>query len=244
MNATASYQFTIIVPVYNERENLPRLEERLAAYLEKTAAPPSCVLLVDDGSTDGGSALIEEICSRRSDFFFLRFSRNCGLTAALKAGFAACESPLAGYIDADLQTDPDDFDRLLPFSGEYALVTGIRTERKDSFVKRASSKIANSWRRMMTHDGVSDTGCPLKVIQTEYARKLPLFNGMHRFLPALVQMAGGRVRQVPVRHYPRVAGTAKYHLFNRLWRPLIDCFGFRWMKKRYIDPTIEKKGLE
>ena len=243
MNATASYRLTLIVPVYNERENLARLEERLSAYLEKSAARPVCVLLVDDGSTDGGSALIEEICSRRPDFFFIRFTRNCGLTAALKAGFEACESPYAGYIDADLQTDPDDFDRLLPYAADYALVTGIRTERKDGFVKRASSKIANSFRRMMTCDGVSDTGCPLKVIQTAYARKLPLFNGMHRFLPALVQMAGGTVKQVPVRHYPRLAGKAKYHLLNRLWRPLVDCFGFRWMKKRYLDPPIEKTGL-
>ena len=244
MNATASYRLTIIVPVYNERENLPRLEEKLSAYLEKSVARPACVLLVDDGSTDGGSALIEEICSRRPGFYFLRLARNSGLTAALKAGLSACESPLAGYIDADLQTDPDDFDLLLPFADEYALVTGIRTERKDGFVKRASSKIANAWRRLMTRDGVADTGCPLKVIQTAYARKLPLFNGMHRFLPALVQMAGGRVKQVPVRHYPRVAGTAKYHLLNRLWRPFIDCFGFRWMKKRYVDPPIDKTGLE
>ena len=243
MNATASYQFTLIVPVFNERENLPRLEERLAAYLEKTAARPACVLLVDDGSTDGGGALIEAACSRHADFYFIRFARNCGLTAALKAGFDACESPYAGYIDADLQTDPDDFDRLLPFAADYALVTGIRTARKDGFVKRASSKIANAFRRMMTRDGVSDTGCPLKVIQTRYARKLPMFNGMHRFLPALVQMAGGSVKQVPVRHYPRVAGKAKYHLLNRLWRPLVDCFGFRWMKKRYLDPPIEKTGL-
>ena len=134
MNATASYRFTIVVPLYDERENLPRLEERLAAYLAHSAAQPACVLLVDDGSTDGGSALIEAICARQAGFFFLRLQRNSGLSAALKAGFEACESPLVGYIDADLQTDPDDFDRLLPYASEYELVTGIRTERKDGFV--------------------------------------------------------------------------------------------------------------
>lgn len=244
MNATASYRFTIVVPLYDERENLPRLEERLAAYLAHSAAQPACVLLVDDGSTDGGSALIEAICARQAGFFFLRLQRNSGLSAALKAGFEACESPLVGYIDADLQTDPDDFDRLLPYASEYELVTGIRTERKDGFVKRVSSKIANGWRRMMTGDGVADTGCPLKVFQTDFVKRLPLFSGMHRFLPALIQMAGGRVRQVPVRHFPRVAGQAKYHLFNRLWKPFIDCFGFRWMRRRYVDPTVEKSSLQ
>ena len=92
MNPTASFQFTIIVPVYNEREGLLRLENSLAAYLEKALVRPACVLLVDDGSTDGGSALIEEICARHADFFFLRFARNCGLSAALKAGFEAAIS--------------------------------------------------------------------------------------------------------------------------------------------------------
>lgn len=239
-----NYAFTIIVPLYNERENLPRLEERLGAYLQKSALRPACVLFVDDGSIDGGSTLLEEVCARHDDFFFLRFARNCGLSAALKAGFDVCSSPYAGYIDADLQTDPDDFDLLLPYAADFALVTGIRTQRNDGFVKRVSSKIANGWRRMMTHDGVADTGCPLKVLQTATARKLPMFTGMHRFLPALVQMAGGTVKQVPVRHYPRVAGKAKYHLFNRLWGPFNDCFAYRWMKKRFIDYTIEASKLD
>ena len=243
MNATANYRFTIIVPVFNERENLPRLEESLSAYIAQSAVRPACVLFVDDGSTDGGSAPLAEMCRRQPGFHYLRFARNCGLTAALKAGIEACESPYVGYIDADLQTDPRDFDLLLQHVEDYELVTGIRTDRKDGFVKRASSLIANSWRRMMTHDGVADTGCPLKVMQTACARKLPLFTGMHRFLPALVQMAGGRVKQVPVRHYPRTAGKAKFHLLNRLWGPFNDCFGFRWMKKRYIDYTVDKTDL-
>ena len=243
MNPTASYQLTLIVPVYNERENLPRLEERLSAYLAKSAARPACVLFVDDGSTDGGSPLLADICKRHDAFFYLRFARNCGLSAALKAGIDACESAWLGYIDADLQTDPDDFDLLIPFAADYELVTGVRVNRRDGFVKRISSKIANGWRRMMTHDGVADTGCPLKILQTPCAKKLPMFTGMHRFLPALVQMVGGRVKQVPVRHYPRMAGKAKYHLLNRLWGPFNDCFAFRWMKKRYIDYTIGDSNL-
>ena len=239
-----NYAFTLLVPLFNERENIPRLEERLDEYVRKSALQPACVLFVDDGSTDGGSALLEDLCTRNEHFYFIRFAHNCGLSAALKAGFDACTSPYVGYIDADLQTDPDDFDLLIPHAAEYELVTGIRTQRNDGFVKRISSKIANGWRRMMTHDGVADTGCPLKVLQTAMARKLPMFTGMHRFLPALVQMAGGRVKQVPVRHYPREAGKAKYHLFNRLWGPFNDCFAYRWMKKRYIDYTIEASKLD
>ena len=243
MNKTADYKFTIIVPLYNEKDNLDRLEKSLSSYLERCTAQPAGVLFVDDGSTDGGSGPLAAMCSRNPRFHYLRFERNCGLSAALKAGFDYCESPLVGYIDADLQTDPEDFDLLLPEAGEYELVTGIRTKRNDGFVKRASSKIANGWRRMMTHDGVTDTGCPLKVIRTATARRLPMFTGMHRFLPALVQMAGGRVKQIPVRHYPRTAGVAKYHLVNRLWGPFNDCFGFRWMKKRFIDYKVADSDL-
>ena len=204
-NRTAQYDFTILVPFFNEKENAAALENRLGAYLEHCPVK-ACVLFVNDGSTDGGGDLIEVICARHTDFFFLRFSHNCGLSAALKAGFEACESPLAGYIDADLQTDPDDFNLLLPYADDYAMVMGIRTERKDSFGKRLISKIANQSRRRIVGDTAADTGCPLKVLQTAYARRLPALNGMHRFLPALIAMQGGSYKQVPVRHYPRTAG--------------------------------------
>ncbi len=244
MNATAAYQFTIIVPVFNERDNLPQLEARLAAYLAKTPMKPACVLFVDDGSTDGGSALIEAACSRHPDFHFLRLTRNCGLSTALKAGFDRCESPYAGYIDADLQTDPEDFDRLLPYAAAYAMVTGVRTQRKDSFGKRLISKIANSGRRCLVHDTATDTGCPLKVLQTAYARRLPALDGMHRFLPALISLMGGTYRQVPVRHSPRTAGNSKFNLSNRFWGPLRDAFGYRWYQRRYKEYRVERTDLD
>ena len=243
MNPTASYTLTILVPVYNEQEGLPALEERLAAYLTKCPVK-ACVLFVNDGSTDLSGARILEACTRHTDFFYVEFARNRGLSAALKAGFDHAESELCGYIDADLQTAPEDFDLLLPWAGEYELVTGIRIGRKDSVWKRLQSRIANGWRRLFTHDGVSDTGCPLKLIRTGLARRLPLFDGMHRFLPALVQLEGGRVRQVPVRHFPRTAGKSKYHLWNRLWRPFVDCFAFRWMKSRHISYLVAQTNLD
>ncbi len=243
MNQTSQYLFTIIVPFYNEIENILHLEKKLGDYLNISTIDRTSVLFVNDGSTDGGGELVKEVCARNENFFYLELNKNGGLSGALKAGIDHCESKYVGYIDADLQTDPDDFNLLLKYIEEYSMVLGIRSKRKDSFVKKASSVIANGFRRMMTHDGVSDTGCPLKVMHTDYAKKIPMFTGMHRFLPALILMVGGTIKQIPVRHYPRTAGTAKYHLFNRLIGPLKDCFGFRWMKKRYIDYVISNTNL-
>ena len=170
---------------------------------------------------------MREVCARQPDFFYIEFVRNCGLSAAMKAGIDYACSKWVGYIDADLQTTPEDFNLLLEHASDYELVMGIRTGRKDSFVKNMSSKIANGFRRMMTHDGVQDTGCPLKVLHTDYAKRIPFFTGMHRFLPALIQLQEGRVKQIPVRHFPRVAGKSKYHLANRLIGPFKDCFAYR-----------------
>lgn len=244
MNVPAAYRFTIIVPLYNERDNLPRLEEKLAGYLKKTTEQPACVLFVDDGSTDGGSPLLEAICRRHDDFFFLHFDQNRGLSAALKAGFEACRSPYAGYLDADLQTDPGDFELLLPYAADYELVTGVRTERKDGFGKRLISRLANALRRRIVHDTAVDTGCPLKVLQTAWARQLPPLDGMHRFLPALAAGTGARCKQVPVRHYPRTAGQSKFHLSNRFWKPIRDAFGYRWYLRRHIRYTVDRSKLD
>ncbi len=233
--------FTIIIPVYNEEENLERVEKELSAYIAK-ASHPTRVLFVNDGSKDGSSQLIEAICQRNEVFGYISFKENRGLSAAIKAGFDHVETPLLGYIDSDLQTAPEDFELLLPHIGEYDLVTGVRSNRKDSFVKRMSSKIANGIRRAFTKDGMDDTGCPLKVIKTENAKRIPMFKGLHRFLPAMIMLQNGKVLQVPVRHFPRIAGTAKFGLWNRLLGPLMDCFAYLWMKKKYINYEIKEKG--
>lgn len=243
MNNTANFDFTIVVPIYNEQDNIYRLETELAAYL-KIADMKSCVLFVNDGSKDESLKMIKEVSSRHDDMFYLSFAKNAGLSAAIKAGIDYTFSPYVGYIDADLQTAPEDFNLLLKYAPIYALVTGIRTGRKDGFVKKASSKLANGFRRSMTKDDAVDTGCPLKVMKTEYAKRIPWFTGMHRFIPALIMLqAGGTYKQVPVRHFPRIAGESKFHLFNRLIGPLKDCFAYRWMKKRYINYDVENYKL-
>jgi glycosyltransferase involved in cell wall biosynthesis len=242
-NKTANYEFTIIVPVFNEEDNIYAVEKKLSEFVSQSALS-ACVLFVNDCSTDQSKGRIIEVCNRQKHFYYLSLKKNSGLSAALKAGIDATWSTYVGYIDADLQTTPQDFDLLIPYVKEYELVMGIRVKRDDSFVKRASSRIANGFRRFMTNDGVADTGCPLKIMKTDYAKRIPLFTGMHRFFPALIQLQNGKVLQVPVRHFPRVAGKSKYNLRNRLVGPFIDCFAYRWMKKRYINYQIGENNIE
>jgi len=235
-----SYEFTIIVPVYNEEDNLARVEEELLAYT-KIASKTTKILFVNDGSKDKSQQLIEDICQRNDAFYYILFKENRGLSAAIKAGFDYADTPLVGYIDSDLQTAPSDFNLLLEHIKDNALVTGVRANRKDSFVKNMSSKIANGIRRAFTKDGMDDTGCPLKVIRTDYAKRIPMFKGLHRFLPAMILLQNGSIKQVPVQHFPRIAGQAKFGLWNRLLGPLMDCFAYLWMKKKYINYDVAKK---
>ena len=243
MNKSANYKFTIIVPVYNEEDNIYALEEKLGKFLPQSIYP-ACVLFVNDGSKDNSKMLLTEICNRNEHFYYMDLVQNSGLSAAIKAGIDSVCSEYLGYMDADLQTTPDDFNLLLEHIKDYEMVMGIRANRKDTFSKKIQSKIANGFRNMMTHDGVSDTGCPLKVLHTDYARRVPFFTGMHRFLPALIQLQNGKVKQIPVRHFPRVAGVSKYNLWNRLISPFIDCFAYRWMKKRYINDSVREQNIK
>lgn len=236
-----SYQFTIVVPVYNEEDNLKRVEKELLAYLN-IATLPTKILFVNDGSKDKSQQLIEAICNKHKAFSYISFTENRGLSTAIKAGFDYTETELVGYIDSDLQTTPEDFNLLLKYTDAYDLVTGVRANRKDKFIKKMSSKIANSIRRAFTNDGMDDTGCPLKVIKTSYAKRIPMFHGLHRFLPAMILLQNGKIIQVPVQHFSRIAGTSKFGLKNRLLGPLIDCFAYIWMKKKYINYTIAKKS--
>ena len=237
------YELCVIVPIYNEEDNMARLVDVLKNYIVHASVKTS-VMFVDDGSKDQSLQKIRAACEQNQDFFYIGFDKNEGLSAAIKAGIDRVNTPYTGYIDADLQTSPEDFELLLPYREEYELVTGARTGRKDSFVKRLSSKIANRIRRFFTHDAMDDTGCPLKIIKTDFAKRIPFFKGMHRFLPALILLQNGRIKQVPVRHFKRLAGQSKFNVRNRLIGPLFDCFAYRWMKKRSINYTICTGNME
>ena len=234
MNRTAEYQLTIAIPVYNEEGNLLALEEALAAYLPKCLMK-ACVLLVNDCSTDGSLEMIKAICGRHSDFFYICHTRRLGCSGAMKTAIDSIESEYMAYTDADLQTVPEEFNLMLPYASEYPLVAGVRSSREDGWRKKLQSRIGNGFRRMMTGDGARDSVCPIKVIRMDYARRLPMFNGMHRFLPALVMLQdGGCYKEVMVTHRSRTAGKSKFNMFNRL-RGFTDCFIYRWMRRNWVD---------
>ena len=234
MNKTANYQFTIAIPVFNEEDNLKALEEALAAYLP-TCPMKACVLLVNDCSTDSSLEMIRAMCSRHENFFYVCHSRRLGCSGAMKTAIDAIQSQYMGYTDADLQTLPEEFNLMLPYAADYPLVAGVRSSREDGWRKKLQSRIGNGFRRMMTGDGARDSVCPMKVIQMEYARRLPMFNGMHRFLPALILLQeGGRYKEVMVTHRSRTAGKSKFNMFNRL-RGFTDCFIYRWMRRNWVD---------
>ena len=235
------FELTIIIPVYNEEGNLDRVHREMKAFLT-IAKKKTKILFVNDGSKDNSQSLIEKICANNEEFTFISFEKNYGLSVAVKAGFDYTNTPWLGYIDADLQTAPEDFNILIDLTPEFDLVTGVRSNRKDSFVKNMSSTIANGIRRTFTNDGMDDTGCPLKIIRTEMAKKIPMFNGLHRFLPAMILLQNGKITQTPVRHFPRMAGESKFNLWNRLLDPLQDCFAYLWMKKKYINYRVAKQG--
>lgn len=236
-------QLTIIIPVYNEAESLTRLHLKMREYID-LAAVKSTVLFVNDGSNDSSLQGIRAICREDPFFHYISFDRNYGLSAAIKAGFDHVDTPWLGYIDADLQTDPQDFNSLWQHAQGYDLITGVRRMRKDSLSKRISSKIANKIRRAFTQDGMDDTGCPLKIIRTDYAKRIPMFSGLHRFLPAMILLQKGKVIQVPVHHFPRLEGKSKFTLWNRLLGPLQDCFAYLWMRKKYINYKIAEDGRQ
>jgi dolichol-phosphate mannosyltransferase len=236
-----TFELTIIIPVYNEEDNLDRVHQEMRQFLS-IAKKKTKILFVNDGSKDNSQSLIEKICKDNEEFTFISFEKNTGLSAAIKAGFDYTDTPWVGYIDADLQTAPEDFNILMEYAGEFDLVTGVRSNRKDSFTKNMSSKIANGIRRAFTDDGMDDTGCPLKIIRTDMAKKIPMFNGLHRFLPAMILLQKGKVKQTPVRHFQRIAGVSKFNLWNRLLGPLQDCFAYLWMKKKYINYSVAKQG--
>ena len=235
-------ELSIVVPVFNEEESLQILIGEIHAALA-TLSPPYEVLFVDDGSTDTTPAILEHL--RRSDarVRVLRQRRNAGQSAAFDAGFQRASGQIVVTIDSDLQNDPADIPRLLAALGEGTtaladVVCGVRARRQDTWVRRASSRIANAVRNRLTHDDITDTGCSLKAFRVEFLRRVPMFTGMHRFLPTLLKQAGARVVQIPVNHRPRRFGVAKYGIGNRLGRALADLFAVRWMQRRWIDRSL------
>lgn len=225
--------YSVVVPVHNERENIKPLVAAVLPVMEKLGEPFE-LLLVDDGSTDGTSELLDQLAASHHRIRVLHFVENCGQSAALAAGFAHALGRVIVTLDADLQNDPEDIPSLLALLGQYDAVVGIRAQRHDSAWKRFSSRFANAVRNWLTREDIRDTGCPLKVFKAEAIKKVRMWNGAHRFLPTLLKLEGYSVTQVPVRHRPRQAGRSHYGTWDRAFRGLRDALGVRWLQDRQI----------
>jgi glycosyltransferase involved in cell wall biosynthesis len=233
-------EISVVIPVYNEEESLPLLAVEVQGALQATRRPYETIY-VDDGSTDGSPEILRQLACEDSTVRVIRQRRNCGQSAALEAGFRFARGGVIITLDADLQNDPADIPRLLERLDAYDVVCGVRTNRRDSWVRRISSRIANGIRNRATHDSVTDVGCTLRACRAEYVKRLPMFTGMHRFLPTLMKMEGARVTEVPVHHRPRLHGQPKYNIRNRIWRALVDLFAVRWMQTRWIDRRLSEE---
>jgi dolichol-phosphate mannosyltransferase len=231
---------SVVVPVYNEEENLPVLIPQIAEVLRPLGKTYE-MIFVDDGSKDRSRRLLKEMAPHYPQIRVLGFKKNCGETAAGAAGLKEARGEIVITIDADLQNDPKDIPRMLEYLRDYDMVTGWRQKREDSWVKRITSKIANRIRNGLSGEEIQDSGCTFRAYKRECLQNLKLYKGMHRFIPTLVKMEGYRVIEIPIAHHPRRFGVSKYTTWNRMWRAFIDLLAVKWMKSRHIHYEIEER---
>jgi len=232
-------EVTVIVPAKNEAESIPVLAGEIETALDGTGMAWEC-LWIDDGSTDGTLEVLRGLHRRRAAHQFLSFDHNYGQSAALAAGFREAAGEILVTLDADLQNDPGDIPRLLAVlaTTPVGMVNAVRARRHDSFTRRVSSRIANGFRNWVTHETVTDVGCSLRAFRADCVRDIPLFRGMHRFLPTFARLRGHRIVEVPAAHRPRRYGRTKYGVNNRLWVGLLDTLWLRWLQERHVRPVV------
>jgi len=228
----------VVLPVYNEADNLVPLIVEVNEALEGIC--PHRIILVDDGSQDSSWNVIVEQSRQYEHVAGLRFSHNQGQSAAFKAGFEATTASLVVTMDADGQNDPADIPMLIEELEDVDVVAGYRANRQDSIWKKLGSKIGNSVRNWMTGDDIIDTGCSLKLFRRDVVKDIPMFVGMHRFLPTLARMKGYGVKQVPVNHRSRWEGETSYTNLGRLKTTIADLLAVRWMQSRVINYDVEE----
>ncbi len=230
---------SLVIPAYNEQENIAALLQRVESAL-RSIGKPFEVIIVDDGSTDNTANLLEQAMSERPWLRVLRMRSNSGQSAAFEAGFDAARGQVIATIDADLQNDPEEIARLLPMLDGYDMVTGWRKQRADTPFRRWQSRQANRIRNWITGETVNDSASSLKLYKASAIKGLKLFRGAHRYFPTLVKMRGFSVREEPVKHSPRHAGTAKYGFGNRAFVGIADVLGVRWLKKRFLRYQVDE----
>ena len=238
----ACLDLSIVVPAYNEEESLRLLHEAVCRVLRRMEISYE-LILVDDGSRDRTWEVIEELHGEDPNTRGLKLRFNCGETAAGEAGIRLARGRYVVTMDADLQNDPADLPRLLETmqAGGWDMVCGSRVHnRRDNFIRRISSRIANRVRNWVSDEDISDAGCTYRIFRRDRMDRIKFYRGMHRFLPTLFRIEGHRVCEVPVTHHPRVAGRSKYGVWNRVFAATADLLAVRWMKKRHIRYEIEQ----
>ncbi|MFH1912726.1 MAG: glycosyltransferase family 2 protein [Pseudomonadota bacterium] len=234
-------KFSVVLPVFNEQDNLATLFAEIRRAADSTGRAWEAVF-VDDCSTDRSLEIIRGLAERHAEVRYVAFAENRGQSAAFCAGFDAADAPVVVTMDSDLQNDPADIPKMLAaFGDECEMVVGWRAKRKDTLVKRLSSRIANAIRDWFTDDGVHDTGCSLKVMRADMLRRLPRFKNMHRYFPILMKMQGARIREVKVNHRERFSGVSKYGTLDRAMAGIYDLIGVQWLIKRHIDYAVKEK---
>lgn len=227
-------RLSVVIPVCNEADNVAPLAREIQAAL--TAFQPGEILFVDDGSTDDTVAQLKAVrAAGIPELRVIRHERRAGQSMAVCTGVRAARAEWVATLDGDGQNDPADIPKLIDAQrrdGELRLIIGNRTTRRDTWLRRLSSRVANGVRGRMLSDGTPDTGCGIKLFHRDTFLELPRFDHMHRFLPALFQRAGAKVVSVPVAHRPRTRGASKYGLHNRLWVGIVDLFGVMWLIRR------------
>jgi len=232
---------SVVLPIHNEASNLTPLIEEISTALRGVRYE---IVAVDDGSTDGSAAELDGLRGRFSSLRIVRLARRSGQSAATAAGLDAARGETIVTLDADGQNDPSDIPALLGVLAadpSLAAAVGYRVRRADSLWRRVQSHVANAVRNRITRDGMRDTACSLKAMRRSAIARVPRFDGMHRFLPALLVAQGGRLQEVPVRHRPRRSGRSKYGMWDRAFRGLVDAFAVRWYARRALQYEIKEE---
>jgi dolichol-phosphate mannosyltransferase len=241
-------ELSVVVPVRDEQDNIEPLVREIVAALSGTATFE--IIYVNDGSKDGTQAALDALKREFPILRVVRHRQSCGQSQAISSGVKAARYDWIAMLDGDGQNDPADFPALIAElsnpsrPANLELLVGWRTRRNDTWLRRISSRVANGVRARVLGDRTPDTGCGLKLFARETFLRLPAFDHMHRFLPALVQRNGGAVVSVPVHHRARKRGVSKYGVHDRLWVGIVDLFGMAWLQRRAFSPAVELESCE
>ncbi len=237
-------EFAVVVPAHNEVENVgPLIDEIIIAFSKRRYE----IILVDDGSDDGTGDILATLALRHKHLRIITHDNIRGQSTAIVSGIRAAKAEIVITMDGDGQNNPADapglLDRFLELGGgDHIMIAGHRVNRRDTWLKRSASKVANIVRGSLLKDSTPDTGCGLKVFSRQAFLAMPAFNHMHRFLPALMIRAGGTVLSVPINHRSRAHGVSKYGFWNRLWVGIIDLLGVMWLIRRTTNAESKKVG--